>query len=141
VSTSTTELTVAEVMRSIAAVPVVRPTDYLKIALEAMNAHRLGLACLLDEDDRLVGIVTDGDVRRMVLRAQKPMAALLIDDVLVHATVDPTVIRPETPLVDAVRLMEGIEVWDLPVVDDTGVLRGVLHLHPVVKVLLADIGA
>ena len=84
----------------------------------------------------MLGILTDGDVRRMLLREQKPVAALFVDDVIVHANMSPTVVAPDARLDTAIALMEEREIWDLPVVDDEGMLRGVLHLHPVVKALL-----
>lgn len=135
-STSTTDLTVADVLRPLDRIPVVGPRELLKRSLEAMGQHRLGLVSIVDDDGRLLGIVTDGDVRRMVLREQKPWAALLVDDTIRHANTEPTTVAPDTSLADAVRLMEDLEVWDLPVIDTGRRLVGVLHLHPVVKLLL-----
>ena len=135
-SISTTDHTVADALRPLDRIPVVGPRELLKRSLEAMTKHRLGLVSIVDDDGRLLGILTDGDIRRMMLREQKPLAALLVDDTLKHANEQPSTVTPATPLVDAVRLMEQLEVWDLPVVDDDGRLLGALHLHPVVRLLL-----
>lgn len=138
-STSTTDLTVADVLRPLDRIPVIGPRTLFKQALEAMNTHRLGLASVVDDDGRLLGIVTDGDVRRMLLREQKPFAALFVDDAIQHANREPTTVAPDLKLTDAVALMEQLEVWDLPVIDTDRRLVGVLHLHPIVKLLLAGV--
>jgi arabinose-5-phosphate isomerase len=136
VSTST-DAVVADAVLGSDQIPVVGPRDFLKHVLEAMNRHRLGIACVV-EQGRLAGIITDGDIRRMLLRSQKPLAALLVDDALTHANRAPTTVRPEQPLGEAFATMESLEVWDLPVVSADGMLVGLLHLHPVVRLLMED---
>ena len=54
-----------------------------------------------------------------------------------HAVANPTVINPKSTVTDAVNIMGDKQVWDLPVVDDNGTLVGLLHLHPVVKAMMA----
>jgi CBS domain-containing protein len=136
VSISTTDLTVGDVLLPPADVPVVRHKALLKEALEAMTTKRLGIASVLDDDGKLAGIFTDGDIRRMLLRDQKPFPALFADDVLDHAVRAPTTVTPEAPLAEAVSLMEERGIWDLPVVDADGCFMGLLHLHPAIKALL-----
>ena len=131
-----TELTVGDVLLAPADVPVVPQKALLKEALEAMSAKRLGIASIVNADGKLVGIFTDGDIRRMLLRDQKPFPALFADDALDHAVRGPTTVGPDAPLVEAVRLMEERGIWDLPVVDPDGRFVGLLHLHPAIKVLL-----
>lgn len=136
VSISTTELTVRDVMLTPDRIPVVRPHTLLKKALEEMTRFRLGIASIVEDDDFLAGIFTDGDIRRMLLKDQKPFSALFADDVIRHATRQPSTTLPEVPLTNAVRIMEDHAIWDLPVVDGDGKLAGLLHLHPAVKALL-----
>jgi len=136
VSTSTTELTVGAVMLTVDQIPVVSEKTLLKETLEAMTRRRLGIACLVDANGQLRGIFTDGDVRRMLLRDQKPFSALFADDIAIHANANPATVSPEDDLVAAVRLMEEKGIWDLPVKDQSGRLTGLLHLHPAIKALL-----
>jgi arabinose-5-phosphate isomerase len=117
-------------------IPVVSERTLLKPALEAMTRFRLGIVHIVDGEGRLIGIFTDGDIRRMLLKDQKPFAALFVDDAIKHANRRPTTARPDQKLVDAVRTMEEKGIWDLPVVDAGGRLSGLLHLHPAVKRLL-----
>lgn len=131
-------LHVSDVMLAKDKFPIVAPSMLLKQALEEMGRSRIGMVCICDKDEKLRGILTDGDIRRQLLEVQKPFSAFFNDDVIDHAVTSPTTVLDTTPLLEAVNLMEDKEVWDLPVVDAAGVLVGLLHLHPVVKLLLAQ---
>lgn len=129
---------VADVAMALGSFPVL-PTDaLLKTALEDMGKSRLGVACVTDPSGRLVGIITDGDIRRKLLSVQKPFSAFFGDDVIDHAKREPSTVEPQASLITAVRVMEEKQIWDLPVVDADGILVGLLHLHPVVQALLGE---
>lgn len=132
------DLRVADVMLGVERFPVVPPTMFLKQALEEMSKWRLGIVCIRQEDGSLAGIFTDGDVRRQLLSVQKPFSAFFSDDVIDHATTTPTVTLDTAPLIEAVGIMEDKQIWDLPVINASGKLVGLLHLHPVVKLLIGD---
>jgi len=134
--TPKSNLLVRDVMMSLDRVPVIDKTVIFKEALEEMGHKRLGIACIVNSQKKLLGILTDGDVRRMLLRVQKPFSAFFVDDALDHAIQSPLTIAPGDTLVHAVHLMDEKRIWDLPVVDAAGVLVGLLHLHPAVEALL-----
>lgn len=135
-STPKSNLRVSDVMMSLDRVPVIGETVIFKEALEEMGRKRLGIACIVNAQKKLLGILTDGDIRRMLLRVQKPFSAFFVDDALDHAIQSPLTIAPGDTLVHAVHLMDEKHIWDLPVVDAAGVLVGLLHLHPAVEALL-----
>ena len=135
-STQKNDLMVNDVMLSLDRFPVIGERVILKEALEAMGGSRLGIVCIVDEDHKLLGIVTDGDIRRKLLTVQKPFSAFFVDDALVHAIRKPATTSPDDSLVQAVELMGVKQIWDLPVVDQQGHLVGLLHLHPAIKALL-----
>lgn len=135
-STQIDALTVSDAMLPLEKVPSVPTTMLLKEGLEEMGRQRLGIICITDTGGVLQGILTDGDVRRKLLEVQKPFSALFSDDVIVHAVRTPLTVSPDMALRDAINLMEEKEVWDLPIVTDTGTLAGLLHLHPVVKLVM-----
>ncbi len=135
-STQKNDLMVNDVMLSLDRFPVIGERVILKEALEAMGGSRLGIVCIVDEDHKLLGIVTDGDIRRKLLTVQKPFSAFFVDDALVHAIRMPATTSPDDSLVQAVELMGVKQIWDLPVVDKQGHLVGLLHLHPAIKALL-----
>ncbi len=127
---------VSDVMMGLGRVPVIKEAVILKEALEEMGRTRLGIVCIVDADNKLLGILTDGDIRRKLLKVQKPFSAFFVDDALDHAIRAPMTIKPGDTLVHAVDVMEQKQIWDLPVVDDNGLLVGLLHLHPAVQALL-----
>ena len=127
---------VREVMLPLNKVPVMRGTALLKEALDQMGRFRLGIACLIDDEGRLIGILTDGDIRRNLVKVQKPISALFMDDAIDHAILKPVTVSPDEGLKGAVETMGSCQVWDLPVVTSDGRLTGLLHLHPAIKALL-----
>lgn len=133
-------LRVADVMLPMGKFPVVPPTTFLKPALEEMGKARLGIICITGADGKLQGILTDGDIRRQLLKMQKPFSAFFADDVIDHAVVEPTTVQDTESLRGAIDIMETKQVWDLPVLDASGRLVGLLHLHPAVRMLLGPHG-
>ena len=127
-----TNVLVKEVMIDLAKTPKSSPKTLLKEALEVMDHNRLGIVCVVDAENHLQGIITDGDIRRMLTRVQKPFAAILGDDVIVHAVKDPLTVGVNSTLNEALDIMQQKQIWDLPVVEN-GKLMGLLHLHPAIK--------
>lgn len=127
---------VSDVMLPMDRVPAIQKEVILKAALEEMGRTRLGIVCITDAAQKLLGILTDGDIRRKLLTVQKPFSAFFIDDALDHAIHAPMTIKPDDTLVHAVDVMGQKQIWDLPVVNDQGTLVGLLHLHPAVQALL-----
>ena len=101
-----------------------------------MCNYKIGIACVVNTNNQLKGVFTDGDIRRLILKVQKPIAALFVDDVNDYCTKVYSSIRPDSSLKSAILLMEESNIWDLPVVDDEKNLKGLLHLHPALKKLL-----
>jgi arabinose-5-phosphate isomerase len=137
----TEKILVKDVMIGMDKVPVVFPDTFLKKVLEDMGSYRLGIACVVDNSNKLLGIITDGDIRRKLISVQKPFSAFFVDDAIDHAIKNPATSTPTDTLSSAVQTMKKLQVWDLPVIDDHGVLIGLLHLHPAVEALLKAIGS
>lgn len=130
-------VTVGDVMLGLEICPVASERVIVKEVLESMDEHRLGVVCITDDEGKLSGILTEGDMRRVLLRVQKPLAALMADDVGMHAMASPKTTQPDTLLADAVTMMGNLRVWDLPVVDAENKLVGLLHLHQAISGVLA----
>ena len=101
-----------------------------------MGEANLGLVCIVNENKDLLGLITDGDLRRKLLKVQKPFSAFFVDDALIHAKQDPFTCQPEDDLKEVVHLMGEKQIWDLPVINEDKQLVGLLHLHPAVKKIL-----
>lgn len=127
---------ISEVMVTPELFPVVKKSIIFKEALEKMEKMRLGIICIVDDENKLLGILTDGDIRRKLLKIQKPFSALFVDDAIDHAIHNPITINPNQRLINAINIMEQNKIWDLPVICNDGKLVGLLHLHPAIQTLL-----
>jgi arabinose-5-phosphate isomerase len=127
-------LTVREVMHGGDEIAWVNPDDLLREIVIAMTSHALGAACVLEEG-RLVGLVTDGDLRR-ALQSHDDLLTLTAAEIM---TADPITVAPDVRLVDAMRIMEErtSQISLLPVVDpDSGNCLGLIRLHDICQVWL-----
>jgi arabinose-5-phosphate isomerase len=119
------KVAVEEVMIAGEKIPLVQHTATVSEAITELNDKNLGAVLIVHNDQRLYGIITDGDVRRLVLR-NKDIDRLELADVM---TVEPVTIMSGLLAADALSIMQRHEVTVLPVVDDANRLRGLLHLH------------
>ena len=110
-------------------VPVIQPDASLKKALDKMTEHRLGIALIVGSDEKLAGVLTDGDLRRLLLGHQSPLPELLITPAINFGTRTASVIISSASVEEAAKLMSEKEIWDLPVVDGSGKLIGLVHRH------------
>jgi arabinose-5-phosphate isomerase len=90
-----------------------------------LTAKRMGMTAIVDSEDRVKGIFTDGDLRR-VLERDGDFRALSIASVM---TADPRTIGPDHLAVEAVELMERHRINQMLVVDEAGKLIGALNMH------------
>jgi len=127
---------VEDVMIEMGNFPVVDKKVILKEALTEMGNANLGLVCIINDKSELLGLITDGDLRRKLLKVQKPFSAFFVDDAIFHANNRPIICNPQDNLKDVVRLMGNKQIWDLPVVNQDNQLVGLLHLHPAIKKLI-----
>jgi len=118
-------LTVGKVMHSDEALPHVAPDTLIRDAIYVMSAGRLGMTTVCDEQMRLQGIITDGDLRRLMERVPDPLRQRAADVM----TKNPVTIGPAELATAALRLMEERHITALVVVDDDARVQGVVHLH------------
>ena len=104
---------------------MVRGDATLQQALDVLNGGGLGTVTVVDDQGRLQGILTDGDVRRMIcsgpLERTRDVCAFMIRNPLFAA--------PEQPSAEVLDLMESREITVLPIVDPEMILVGIVHLH------------
>lgn len=116
---------VADVMRTGEAVPMVQAGTTLAETILEITKKGMGMTTVVDAERRLVGLFTDGDLRRVLARASDPRG-LRVDEVM---TREPRSVRPEALAVEAVELMERRKSTQMPVVDAEGRLVGALNIH------------
>jgi arabinose-5-phosphate isomerase len=116
---------VENAMHSGDSAPVVLTTTPIPDVIHEMSSKRLGMTCVVDARRRLVGVLTDGDLRRLMSRTANVLT-LTADDGM---TPNPITIRRELLAVEALKIMEMHKITSIVVVDDHGFVEGVVHLH------------
>lgn len=118
-------LHVEDVMRTGEQLPVVSPDATLRDGLLEMSRKGLGMTAIVDGQRRVLGIYTDGDLRR-TLDQPADIKTLLMREVM---TADPKTITRRVLAAEAVHMMETARITQLLVVDDAKVLIGALNVH------------
>jgi arabinose-5-phosphate isomerase len=106
-------------------VPVVRTATAMRDVIYEMSRKGLGMTCVIDGDGVLLGIITDGDLRRKmgdVLNVQELSAGEVM-------TTNPVVIGRSTLAAQALNILEQRKITSLVVIDDNRRVEGVVHLH------------
>ncbi len=122
-------LRVDNVMHTGEAIPTVTPHTSFIDVLSEMNAKTLGLTLVVDYDNTLTGIVTDGDIRR-ALSQQPDTTELQVAHIMGGA---PKTITANALAVEALTLMESHKISALAVVNDANQPVGVLHIHDLIR--------
>ena len=120
-----TIIRVREVMRTGEAIPVVSPTASVSETVCEITRGTIGMAVVADAQRHVLGIFTDGDLRRAVLK-HLDLKKLTASDVM---TRNPRTMSPGKLVDEAVEMMERYKINQIPVVDDEGVLVGALNMH------------
>ncbi|RZJ75462.1 MAG: KpsF/GutQ family sugar-phosphate isomerase [Flavobacterium sp.] len=107
--------------------PQVSPDCSIKKAIVEISEKRLGVTAVI-EDNKVIGIITDGDIRRM-LNDHDNIAGLMAKDVMTH---NPKMIRSTDMAIEALHTLENFAITQLVVVDN-GEYKGILHLHDILK--------
>lgn len=126
-------LRVADLMHGGEGRAMVRPDSSWLEVVSAIGDGGLGAVAVVDDADRLLGIVTDGDLRRAMQRTvPEKLARLNAVDIM---TSGPTTVGPQVLAYDALQRMEDrpSQISVLPVVDDDGRCVGVLRVHDIVR--------
>ena len=109
--------------------PSVQPQSSLKEVILEISHKRLGVTAVLDEKGRLAGIITDGDLRRMLEKTES-LTGILARDIM---TGQPKTIDPDALAVEALDRMRTFDISQLIVTDEDGIYLGVLQLHDLVR--------
>lgn len=105
--------------------PVVAEDTELREVIYEMSRKGLGVTCVVEASGRLAGIVTDGDLRRLMMRDQD-VTHRRAREIM---TGTPVTIAPDVLAAEALQVMESRRITSVPVVDRQGVPLGVLHIH------------
>lgn len=120
---------VADLMHTGDAVPRVGDRTPMREVIVEMTRKRLGMTTVVDASGRLVGVVTDGDLRRLHLR-DAPIDGLNAGEI---ATPEPKTIRADDLAAKGLEVMEAWQITSLVIMDDARRPVGIIHLHDILK--------
>ena len=119
---------VSMVMLPLDEFPIVEKKCILKETLEEMSQFQIGIACVADKENKFLGLITDGDIRRM-LSERDSFADLTAKDIM---TKNPKLIQSTAMVIDALNILEDFSITQLVVVENED-YKGILHLHDILK--------
>jgi arabinose-5-phosphate isomerase len=118
---------VDDIMLTGDAIPWVSKNADMATTIEKMNHHSLGVILIMESDHTLAGIITDGDIRRIVAQ-QHAIRDMNLDQLMIS---NPHTAHEDAPVYDALNTMERYQITILPIVDDQKKVKGILHLHDI----------
>jgi arabinose-5-phosphate isomerase len=107
--------------------PMVTPETPIKKVIIEISEKRLGATAVV-ENKKVIGVITDGDIRRM-LNNNDTFAHLTAKDIM---TKTPKMIQSSTMVVEALNILEDFSITQL-IVSDNGEYKGIVHLHDILK--------
>ena len=126
-------LSVGDAMHTGTAMPLIGVEANVRECICEISAKRLGAAFIVDQQGKLAGVFTDGDLRRLFQRESNPLEVPIVKAM----TLTPRTIAPQQLASHALRVMEAYSITVLPVVGENGEPVGALHLHDLVKMGLS----
>jgi arabinose-5-phosphate isomerase len=123
-------LKVQDLMHSGEALPIVRSDASMSDAILEMTSKKLGCTAVMDENGLLVGIITDGDLRRQLQIRNSSFLNLRADECM---TAQPKTAHPSDLAAATLNLMEQHQITMLPVVDESNHPVGMLHMHDLIR--------
>ena len=118
---------VRDIMLTGTFIPRVPARATMKAAIHEINRLELGATFIVNPDDTLAGIITDGDLRRLLATGES-IYEKTVEDVM---TKNPRTAAPDTPAYDALNIMEQFQITVLPITYPDGKICGILHLHDI----------
>ena len=119
---------VGEMMLPLSKLPFVYKGIPMQKAIIEMEKYKLGAVLICDDDNTLMGIVTDGDIRHSIATNVTNFSDISVDSIM---TESPQSVTADSFLHEALYIMEKFQITVLPVIDSKNKLEGILHLHDI----------
>jgi arabinose-5-phosphate isomerase len=121
---------VRDLMHSGDALPVIPPHTTMTRAVMEISTKRLGMTIVAGADDKLLGVITDGDLRRGIGTWGKAFFDMRAEEVM---TRKPKMIGQDELAAKALSIMESSSITSLVVPDEDGRVKGIIHIHDILK--------
>jgi len=126
-------LRVRDIMHTGDAIPKVSVDTLIKDAIYEISSKKMGVTAVLDPAGKLLGVISDGDLRRWMERTEKTGENLLSKKAREIMTKDPKVIAKDALAAEAMAIMENSSITCLMILDADSRPEGVIHLHDLLK--------
>jgi len=123
-------LTVEDLMHRGDVIPSVYSDTLMKEAIIEISSKRLGITSVVDDNRKLLGVITDGDLRRGLEKWGEDFFSLKAGDVMTHR---PKTIKKSVLAAKALSIMEKYSITVLVVADEEDTVQGIIHLHDLLK--------
>lgn len=117
---------IKDLMRKGRQIPCVLQNTPMRSTIKEMSDKRLGITCVVDKEEQLLGIITDGDLRRMIQKYKNKFLQKTAQDCM---TPNPITITQEDLAAKALNLMEENKITSLIIKNNQGKIKGIIHLH------------
>jgi len=121
---------VSDLMHSGASLPLTRPDVSMAAAVMEISSKRLGITIVVDKDHKILGVITDGDLRRGIERWGKNFFDMPSVEVM---TKNPRTVSGGELAAKALAIMERYSITSLVIPDESGRALGVIHLHDILR--------
>ena len=120
-----------DIMLKIGSFPIVKEKTIFKEAIEKMSEFNLGILCIVDDETKLTGIITDGNIRKL-RQKNTDFQKTLVKDVM---TKDPITITSDTLAIKALRIMNEKKITSLCVIKNKNFNKttGIIHIHHILE--------
>jgi arabinose-5-phosphate isomerase len=135
-----TSTRIQEIMIQGDSVPKIHPDSNIEDAIEIMNQKKLGFVAIVNRDNEVVGIFTDGDLRRTITK-HKNISKLKVHEAIQSSypkMIDYEIIGKNATAIDAMSYMQSNKITSLLIVDADNTLIGALHIHSLLDLGLAS---
>lgn len=109
--------------------PIANENDLFTEVIQIISDHKLGIAIITDPNNVLTGVLTDGDIRRNLIKYKDVQNLRVIDTM----TKSPKTVKADSYAASALHLMEKYSITALPITDENGIPKGIVHVHDLLK--------
>jgi arabinose-5-phosphate isomerase len=127
---------VRDVMLKDEDVPIVKHGSMFRVALEKLNDKKMGIICITAPGSHLVGVMTDGDVRRIVLNSEDPLPMLFVQPIEDFMSTSPVTVSESMGVKSALQLLNQKLIWAAPVIDKRRKVMGLFHMQFALRSML-----
>ena len=126
--------TIKQLIREIKNIPFLKDNSILRDVIDIKEKFNFGTVVIVDKKNTVLGIVTDGDLRRIITKSQKHYSALMVESVINFMNKNPIYLNHNNLSLDNIKeIFVSNKILDIVVVDNDKCLKGIIHIHDILE--------